>query len=673
MYEDDEEIYDDAGDTGEDMSEPSGLSAIKARFEGAQNKFESNPAPGLKPGITPKPKVLPKYGGGGGLNICGAVDKKEGSIPNALRPKNAETDKPQDKPSETSSNGPLKKRDSKVNIPEAFRQKTDAPPVETKPKPGVKPSKWGSDSNNNAKVNGIPPAKNKDIIENAISQRKFGVGGAVKTSNWSQSPSGNVSPREKTADTNIPKTESDSPKQKSPRGVGTANDVLAKVVAMSGSPAADFKAKLRHVEPTKNSPSAVSVSPIKPVLRKNSSDSNDVPWRRNLKSAKLRERTKSVRTVIRVIDGKKFLKNDDSCLQDDSPPDKPDKLDCDIDIDALGVEYKEAMESLDTTEKVQHGWTEMEETYDDCGNLQSTRAVSLMGKRPKPKPRKSKKVPLIEPMTEDEELSARSWEEAGFNGLPGSVDELPAPPPELLDEQETYDDVGVAEVPPEEEELQEDEMYEELPEEPIPESSEPPPPPVGPKPPELPSTPLPKTPNIERSESESDNKQTAQQIVDAKEQKRIEKERKKKEKEEKKMLENKEKELKKLLKVLGHKVTAEILTTSVGKGKVKSNAKGKEKTGELTVTEGEEVDIIRMIDNPQGKWLVRILSSQKDKERGPYNPLELIGYCDEKNIEYMKGQKSSTSVAPAEEEQETYEDVDGAEDLEQDEIYEECN
>ena len=33
---------------------------------------------------------------------------------------------------------------------------------------------------------------------------------------------------------------------------------------------------------------------------------------------------------------------------------------------------------VDTTEKVQHGWTEVEETYDDCGNLQSTRAVSLM-------------------------------------------------------------------------------------------------------------------------------------------------------------------------------------------------------------------------------------------------------------------------------------------------------
>jgi hypothetical protein len=62
---------------------------------------------------------------------------------------------------------------------------------------------------------------------------------------------------------------------------------------------------------------------------------------------------------------------------------------------------------------------------------------------------------------------------------------------------------------------------------------------------------------------------------------------------------------------LNFQVTAELLTTSVGKGKVKSNAKGKEKTGELALTEGDEVDIIRMIDNPSGKWLVRVLSSQK--------------------------------------------------------------
>lgn len=63
------------------------------------------------------------------------------------------------------------------------------------------------------------------------------------------------------------------------------------------------------------------------------------------------------------------------------------------------------------------------------------------------------------------------------------------------------------------------------------------------------------------------------------------------------------------------KVTPELLTTSVGKGKVKSNAKGKEKSGDLTVAEGDEVDIIRMIDNPAGKWLVRILSSQKGETK----------------------------------------------------------
>ncbi|XP_060571524.1 FYN-binding protein 1-like isoform X3 [Ruditapes philippinarum] len=677
MFEDDEDIYDDTGDTGEEMNEPSGLSAIKARFEGAQSKFETPPLR-PKPNVTSKPKVLPKYGGGPGLNVCAAGDKKDGNVENAFKPKsaiNTVDDNSQDKPSEASFNGPGKKRDSKVNIPEAFRQKLENASVEVKPKTAIKPPKWGSDSNNNAKINGISPSKNKEALENALSQ-KFGALNSVKPVKPPQSPTGKVSPRENTTDSSIPKTQSDSPKPNSPRGVGSGADVLAKVAALTSDSNVDFKAKLKHVELKKTSPASVAVKPIIPIGP--ADGSNAVQWRNRLKSAKNRENVKSVRTVIRVIDGKRFLKNTESCLGDDSPPEKPAKLDCDIDVNALEQDYKDALENIVTTEKEQHGWTEVEETYDDCGNLQSTRAVSLMGNRPKPKPRKSKKVPLIEPMTEDEELSEAQWNEAGFNGVSDSTADLPAPPPgdqpkELLDDQETYDDVGVEEAVPEDEVLVEDEMYEELPEEPLPESSLDVPPPVGPKPPEPPSTPLPKAPTVERSESE--NEKTNQQIVDAKEQKRLEKERKKKEKEEKEMLKNKEKELKKLLKVLGHKVTAELLTTSVGKGKVKSNAKGKEKTGELALTEGDEVDIIRMIDNPSGKWLVRVLSSQKGLEHAPKSPLELIGYCDEKNIEFMKSaeHKPSTPAVPEAEEQDTYEFVEGEDDLAQDEIYEECN
>lgn len=56
-----------------------------------------------------------------------------------------------------------------------------------------------------------------------------------------------------------------------------------------------------------------------------------------------------------------------------------------------------------------------------------------------------------------------------------------------------------------------------------------------------------------------------------------------------------------------------LLAQSVGKGKIKATMKGKKKT-DLSVTEGEEVDIIRMTDNPAGKWLVRMLSSQKGKD-----------------------------------------------------------
>lgn len=329
------------------MSEPSGLSAIKARFEGAQSKFETS-SQGPKPVVTAKPKIIPKYGGGAGLNVCAVADKKDGNITNALRPKgsvNTVDNNSQEKSSEApNSSGPFKKRDSKVNIPEAFRQKLEAAPVDTKPKPGVKPSKWGSDSNNNAKINGISPGKNKEAIENALSQ-KFGALNNVKQPVKPPiSPTGKVSPRVNTEDLSIPKTQPDSPKQKSPRGVGSGIDVLAKVAALSNDSSTDFKAKLRHIELNKTGPSSVAVKPIIP--RGSITDANAVTWRNKLKSAKNRENVKSVRTVIRVIDGKKFLKNNESCLSDDSPPEKPAKLDCDIDVDALEQDYKDAIESI---------------------------------------------------------------------------------------------------------------------------------------------------------------------------------------------------------------------------------------------------------------------------------------------------------------------------------------
>lgn len=648
---DDEEIYDD---TSAEMTEATGLNAIKARFEQAQNLFESpaSTSPGPKPGITTKPKVQPKYGGGPGLNICAGPAEKP--VVNSFKPTSAianninksdtaKSDKPQ-------SIGNATRRNSKLNIPTAFLgDNTPASPVvENKPIPEPKPKpvpKWKSDSNNNAanaNVNGIAHIEKIDIqsLEKTLSRRpsqpESAKAGIAKTS-----------PRGKPTVGSVPDDEGSggsAPKPMSPRGRGAGGgiNVLAMVSSMSGdsnSPV-NLKSKLRHVDPAKK-----GVSPISMNTDHSNSSNEQIPWRRSLKSAKFREQAslkrKSLITVTRKADGKVFHRvGENSMKSEEGPPDKPEKLDCEVDLEALEQDYKDALIYVESSHKVEHGWTETEETYDDCGNLASTRAVSI-----------------IEPMTEDEE---REWEAAGFPGLNEGGEDLPPPPPDMI--QEEYDDVAANPAAQEEEPVA-DEMYEELPDEP--------PPPPGPKPadkvpetpPEVPRS-LPKVHPTEQTNGEIINPPESTPQEKSKDPKELEKERKRKEKEEKKLLEQKEKELKKLLKTF--KTTAEILASSVGKGKVKATAKGKKKE-DLSVTEGDEVDILRMTDNPSGKWLVRHVQTQK------------VGYCDEKNIEvdtssilnFMTGQKSAQVEAA--EPQETYEDVDEAENLTQDEIYEECN
>lgn len=320
------------------MNEPTGLSALKARFEQTQN---ATPSTGPKP-LTPKPKPPQKYGGGGGLNICAVGEKKEGGAPVALNEKNAVKEEndfvARVKPPGVSSGVPLKKRDSKVNIPEAFLHKVENTPGAIKPKPSIKPNKWSSDSNNNAKVNGVTAE-----LENVLAHKRPSITSTSKQSDSENTSGGKVSPRDKSTDSSIPKSP-DSPKRKTSPKIASGVGVLAQVARFAGDSNAplDFRSKLKHVDQKKNSPSSFSVSP-KPL---NDIDSKDVPWRNNLKSALFRERTKSIRSVIRVSDGKKFLKVDDSSLSDDGPPQKPEKLDCDIDLTSLETDFKEAVESI---------------------------------------------------------------------------------------------------------------------------------------------------------------------------------------------------------------------------------------------------------------------------------------------------------------------------------------
>jgi len=69
--------------------------------------------------------------------------------------------------------------------------------------------------------------------------------------------------------------------------------------------------------------------------------------------------------------------------------------------------------------------------------------------------------------------------------------------------------------------------------------------------------------------------------------------------------------MKKLAKELNVKL--DVLTSqSVGQGKIKvTSTPKKKKGGEIAVTEGDKVDIIRMVDNPAGKWLIRITTTGK--------------------------------------------------------------
>lgn len=320
------------------MAESTGLSAIRSRFEDAQKQFGSTPSTGPKPVTSPKPNILPKYGGGTGLNICSASEKNDVNVPNTLKRRNEGN-------TDNNSDGAVQKRDSKVNIPGVFLKNKDVPPVEHKPKPGTKPSR--GDSNNNANVNGITSEKfNK--LETTIAQMKPGIVVGRKPSNSEISATGKVSPRGKPSDASIPIDSGPSvgsAKSKSPRGIG----ILAQVAAIPGdsNTAGDLKSRLKHVDATKNNlKPTVPLSSKKIAFNISSTEQKDVPWRKNLRSAKSRESTTQIKSVIRMFDGKKFHRVKDSSLGEDIPPDKPGRLEFDIDIDTLELDYNEAIEHI---------------------------------------------------------------------------------------------------------------------------------------------------------------------------------------------------------------------------------------------------------------------------------------------------------------------------------------
>ncbi|KAH3696334.1 hypothetical protein DPMN_083797 [Dreissena polymorpha] len=620
--EDGEDIYDDTG--AEKMADEFKMQDIRKRFE----------TQGLN--IGPKPANA-KIGGGPGLQLAtgnGVVSPKNPGVvfpksPGVVSPKSPGVDSPkspaynkassaivQNSTQKNDSEPPADKSERRLSKVEEMKLqlegKSSAPdikpkpagikpkPDENKPKLALKPpvATKTNDQNNNANASSASSSTASKFGELAA---KFGQQAALENASKSASGGDKFTSR-KTSDSSVDHKPTAHPSLKPSVGAPQYAPVSVQ----------DLRAKLTHVDVTLRTN---FISSTQNVIRK---------------------------SVIRKLDGKKFHTVDFPKESKSEPcPSKPPSLDIDLDLDKMIAEFEETVKNMDVSND--HGWTEMDEEYDDCGNV--VRPVS------------TRVVSLILPMTEEEE---QKEEEELKRAL--VTDNLPPPPPEL---QEEYDDVAVNKNGTEE--LTQDEEYEELPgEDDIP-------PPAGPKPsfstPKILSVPVPPRPHGSVDSSTSDIPDTAEKTKDAKELEKEKKEREKEEKRKEKERKEQEKKMKKLAKDL--KVDVGMLSNCVAKGRVKASNTPKKKKGfEIAVIEGEEVDIIRMVDNPKGKWLIKITSSQK------------IGYCDESNIEvdtnsilnYMKSGSSSTALADGP--QETYEDVEakeGDEPLEQDEIYEECS
>lgn len=571
-----------------DGPQATSISALRSRFD--------------RPEASPKP-TTPKYGGGGTLNVfaAGPGDIKPSTANKILRD-------PQS-PTSTIPNGTAE-RTSKLNIPAAFQQKSENTP--DKPQTAAKPfrkSSTSDDNNNPNTMTSVEPGKVAGIR---------GISGK-----FDGKTDGKISPR------------------------GGNVSAIAGELFKDKSPL-DLKSNLRKVSDSKLNFENKTID--KPV----STTPKQLDFRKNLHHIenKLAENVVSKpwqkpASLTRKSDGKKFKKVDKFSVVKPlgKGPDKPDKLDIEIDFENLALDFNKCVEAVVSGQVVNGGVVEEEEEeYDDVVALRENHA----------RPVSERVVSLIPEMTDEEEAE---WNQAGFPGLPDPND-LP-PPPDFG--QEEYDDVAIKPIVEEPEEL-----YEPLPDEvDLPPAPGEEPPALGPKPQPPPVT------HIHKKEEDgvSEGSQASDGTETPAERKKREKAEKEAKAKKEKELKKKEKELAKLLK--DYKITAEQLAQSVSKGCVKATQKAIHKL-DIAVTEGDKVDIIRMTDNLKGRWLIRLDNTGK------------VGYCDSNNIEVdtgiiktvmteKMGTQKVSQTSPVM--QEEYEDVDGkvAPPEEEEEVYEVCN
>ncbi|XP_069128278.1 FYN-binding protein 1-like isoform X3 [Argopecten irradians] len=597
-------------------------------------------------------------------------NKQQTPIP-PLKPVKTLPEKTEEKKDENSNTVPSTpgKRSSKLNIPAAFSGANDAPPPITPKKPIVfpKPSETKSAEKSENKTDGpLSPMKNKPIV-----------------------PSRGKTP---TGSTNIQE-------ELQRKFSGKEDDLKAN------------KPSVGQKEPVK--PGKLNMANVRALQEKisgtNTSDESDVQLRPKSGSQFSNRKSVKRKSLTRKNDGLKFYSvevslDDKKEENNDVEPDIPPPL-MFSDLQRLHEiiqEYKSALRELEGCPAEDDGFTEeYEDVYED---------IPAAMDEPPPQSRSSAKklsraVSLIKPMSEKEEYDSDDQDtyddtsnfiQDDVSKAPGL--DLPAPPDELLrppvpdgpiprrkpglppptpDKKpvdttsplvpqtddwpdEVYDDCTTEQsqdqsgVP--EGELEQDDVYEAIPGE----GENPPPTPTPDK-------------QDEKKEEKKDEKLTAKEKKkrEKEEAERLKAEKKKQEAEKKRQ----EKELKDIKK--NFKIDVAQLDKSQGEGMLKQDAvpsSGKMAKLELTAKKGAFLKVIRLVDNPPGKWLVRL--TEEDKMEKPVYWSQIVGYVDANIVEVdnqlirnvMEGSFVSAlnNISDGEE----YQDVEGTGPPVEEELYE---
>lgn len=521
-------------------------------------------------------------------------------------------------------------------------------PPNTKPKPGlpraVNTTDSGPKSPNIEKTDESHPQiqkKRPSVLE------KYGI--SEKTINpIVTSPKPVMSPRTNEKETSDEKNESQSSVQSSPKRPP------ANALPFGGiSNIESLKGKLKHVTPGGNS-------------RDKKLDEN-VNLRNKINTSSGEKRKSIIRkSLTRKVDGLKFyvVDFDDVKSANNRPPVKPPKLKEKFDLDKIIANYQASLVDMDPSSSKNGVTEEDEELYEPIPadeDVPMRESVS----------RESRAVSLIQPMTEDDEFDSQEEYDDCEVMKPAvtkpAVPKVPLPelpssnPPARLpksqpaipgdDTQEEYDDCVVAQT----EELDQDDVYE-----PLDDLSE----------------------IKEENPVEEETKKDTAKVEEKKDDKLSEKERKKREKDEQKRIKEEKKKQEKEYKELKSKFKVEPfqLENTQGEGNVRKDAKGGKL--DLQVKSGQRVVLVRLVNNPAGKWLVKL------KEDGK------VGYVDSNNVEvdntvirnvmegsYVNMHQLSNNAnndidqeeyADADvEQQEEYADVEAIEPI-QDDLYEEC-